>query len=46
MNNTELQDYPWDVSLEAKDDVILIDLGDNVVYLTRSDLQDMLEVLE
>ena len=46
MNSTELQDYPWDVSIEAKDDVILIDLGDNVVYLTKSDLTDMLEAIQ
>lgn len=47
MNETELGE-PWDVSYQPdlKDDVILIDAECGPVYLTRSDLTDMLEVLD
>ena len=49
MNETELQDYPWDVSIEYMNgegvDTIMIDLGDCTVFLTKSDLTDMCEAM-
>jgi hypothetical protein len=45
MNETELQALPWDASYREGEDVILIDEGDNCVYLTHNDLLEMLEVL-
>ena len=50
MNETELQGHPWDVgycyNIHDGDDYIIVDTGDKVVNLTRSDLLDMLEALE
>ena len=40
-----MQNIPWDVSIDGQDDVIMIDCGDNAVYLNKSDLQIMLEAL-
>ena len=42
---TTLQGFEWDVSIDGLDDVIFIDTGDGAVYLTKSDLQTMLEAL-
>jgi hypothetical protein len=44
MNTTELG-TEWDVSWspDLSKDVILLDSGDDAVYLTRSDLLQMLE---
>ena len=46
---TEMQNYPWDICIDADspnyEDVIMIDLGDTTVYLTKSDLTDMLEAI-
>lgn len=42
-----LSDYEWDVSYDPdrEQDVILIDVGDHTIYLTKDDLRIMLEAL-
>lgn len=46
MNESELG-VPWDVSWEpeAQTDVIMLDAGEDVIYLTVSDLKEMLDAL-
>ena len=46
MNETELG-TPWDISWEPVEqrDVIMLDVGEEVVYLTSSDLQEMQDAL-
>lgn len=43
MNETDYG-YIWDVSWEG-DDVIIIDLGEETITLTKGDLKAMLETL-
>lgn len=43
MNETELQGIPWDFTDFEGQDVVMIDVGDQVVYLSRSDLEEMLD---
>lgn len=45
---TDIHSLEWEVSYchETDQDVIMIDTGDDVVYLTLSDLEKMVEALE
>jgi len=47
MNETELQQIGWDISYDptTTDDVIMLDVGDDSVYLTAKDLEEMLGAL-
>ena len=40
---TELQEYPWDITEVDGEPVVMVDLGDRVVYLTGMDLTAMVE---
>jgi len=45
--NTEIADHEWDISFsfKRKEDVVMLEVGDEVLYLTANDLKEMVQEL-